>query len=53
MENLELKDFADYKSLSNPTYSPDGENLAFNVHCTNLEDNKYDTDIFIWNKKRV
>ena len=52
MENLELKDFADYKSLSNPTYSPDGENLAFNVHCADLENNKYNTDIFIWNNTK-
>ncbi|MDY0235045.1 MAG: S9 family peptidase [Gudongella sp.] len=52
MENLELKDFVDYKSLSNPTFSPNGENLAFNVHCVNLDDNKYNTDIFIWNKKK-
>ena len=52
MENLKLKDFVDYKSLSNPIFSPDGENLAFNVHCTDLEDNKYNTDIFIWNNTK-
>ena len=50
MENLKLKDFVDYKSLSNPTFSPNGENIAFNVHSVNLEDNKYKTDIFIWNQ---
>ena len=52
MENLKLKDFVDYKSLSNPIFSPDGENLAFNVHCADLEDNKYNTDIFIWNNTK-
>ena len=41
MENLKLKDFVDYKSLSNPTFSPNGENIAFNVHSVNLEDNKF------------
>lgn len=50
MENIKLKDFIDYKSLSNPTFSPNGENLAFNLHTINLEENKYNTDIFIWNK---
>ncbi len=52
MESLKLADFTDYKSLSNPMFSPNGENLAFNVHSIDLEDNKYNTDIFIWNKKK-
>lgn len=52
MDNLKLRDFVDYKSLSNPVFSPDGENLAFNLHCPNLDDNKYDTDIFIWNSAK-
>ena len=35
MENLKLKDFLDYKYLSNLEFSPNGENAGFVVNTTN------------------
>lgn len=51
MENLKLKDFLDYKYLSNLEFSPNGENAGFIVHTTNYDDNNYQSNIWLLNNK--
>jgi dipeptidyl aminopeptidase/acylaminoacyl peptidase len=51
MENLKLKDFLDYKYLSNLEFSPNGENAGFVVHTTNYDDNNYQSNIWLLNNK--
>ncbi len=49
MENLKLKDFLDYTFLSGLELSPDKNNGAFAVHTSDFEDNKYLSNIWIYN----
>lgn len=49
MENLELKDFLDYTFLSDLEIAPDKNNCAFVVHRSDFEDNKYLSNIWIYN----
>ena len=51
MENLKLKDFLDYKYLSNLEFSPNGENAGFVVHTTNYDDNNYQSNLWLLNNK--
>lgn len=51
MENLKLKDFLDYKYLSNLEFSPNGENAGFIVNTTNYDDNNYQSNIWLLNNK--
>ena len=51
MENLKLKDFLDYKYLSNLEFSPNGENAGFVVNTTNYDDNNYQSNIWLLNSK--
>ncbi len=51
MENLKLKDFLDYKYLSNLEFSPNGENAGFVVNVTNYDDNNYQSNIWLLNNK--
>lgn len=51
MENLKLKDFLDYKYLSNLEFSPNGENAGFVVNTTNYDDNSYQSNIWLLNDK--
>ena len=51
MENLKLKDFLDYKYLSNLEFSPNGENAGFVVNTTNYDDNNYQSNIWLLNNK--
>ncbi|MHD0314393.1 alpha/beta hydrolase family protein [Fusobacterium varium] len=51
MENLKLKDFLEYKYLSNLEFSPNGENAGFVVHTTNYDDNNYQSNIWLLNNK--
>lgn len=51
MENLKLKDFLDYKYLSNLEFSPNGENAGFVVNITNYDDNNYQSNIWLLNNK--
>lgn len=47
MPRLELRDFMKYSFLSQPTFSPDGEHLAFIVSiCDEVKDD-YDTGIYL------
>ena len=51
MENLKLKDFLDYRYLSNLEFSPNGENAGFVVNTTNYDDNNYQSNIWLLNNK--
>ena len=41
MEQLQLKDFLDYKFLSAVQYAPNGQKAAFVVSTCNEEENNY------------
>lgn len=49
MENLKLKDFLDYKFLSGLELSPNKKYAAFSVHTMDYDDNKYQSNIWIYN----
>ena len=49
MENLKLKDFLDYTFLSGLELSPDKNQAAFVVHSSDFEDNKYLSNIWLFN----
>ncbi len=40
-------DFKLYSMLSEPSFSPDGKRIAFSVRRANLEDDAYDSDIYV------
>lgn len=47
MKKIEIKDFLNFKYVSNPGFSPDGKCAAFIVQTASLEENKYNGDIYI------
>ena len=51
MEKLKLDDFTKYKFLSGLEISPKGSHTAFVLHEADLEDNKYLSNIYIYNNK--
>lgn len=51
MEKLLLEDFTKYKFLSNITYSPKGDKVAFTLHRMDLEENKYLSNIYVYDLK--
>ncbi|WP_077368729.1 alpha/beta hydrolase family protein [Anaerosalibacter sp. Marseille-P3206] len=48
MGNLKLDDFTKYKFLSGLKYSPDGKYLGFVVHRMDVEENKYLSNIWLY-----
>lgn len=48
LENLKLDDFTKYKFLSGIKYSPDGKHAAFIVHRMDVEENKYLSNIWLY-----
>lgn len=50
MENLKLKDFLDYKFLSGLELSTNKKHGAFVVHTSDYDDNKYLSNIWIFNR---
>lgn len=40
-------DFTRYRSFSEPSFSPDGGRVAFSVRQANLEDDSYDSDVYV------
>ncbi|MDO4594969.1 MAG: S9 family peptidase [Tissierellia bacterium] len=50
MKNLEIKDFVDYDFNSDVKISYDGKNIAFIKTKANLDDNKYESDLYQYNK---
>lgn len=51
MEKLQLDDFIKYKFLSGLKISPDGKNTGFVLSQADLEENKYSSNIYIYNEK--
>lgn len=52
MQKLMLEDFTKYKFLSNLKYSPQGKKLAFVVHEMDVEENKYLSNIHIYDLEK-
>lgn len=52
MENLKLDDFTKYKFISGPKFSPEGGKLAFVLHKIDVEDNKYLSNIYIYDQEK-
>ena len=51
MERLSLDDFTKYSFLSGLEFSPDGKHIAFIKHSIDLEDNKYLSYIYLFDKE--
>lgn len=51
MENLRLDDFTKYKFLSGIRFSPNGKKTGFVLHQMDLEENKYLSNIYIYNEE--
>lgn len=49
LENFKLEDFAKYKYISGVNHSPDGKNACFIVHESDIESNKYLSNLWILN----
>lgn len=45
-------DFKLYSTLSEPSFSPDGKKVAFSVKRANLDEDAYDSDVYIADLKR-
>lgn len=48
---VQLKDICDYKFISGLKLSPNNENAGFVVYQGNMKENKYDSYIWIYNRK--
>lgn len=48
MRKLELKDFLNYRFLSNLQYAPDGTKAAFVVSNCNEKENSYESRLWLW-----
>ena len=48
MRKLELKDFLNYRFLSNIKYAPGGKAAAFVVSNCNEEENCYESRLWLW-----
>lgn len=51
MENLQMADFLNYRFLSALKYSPDAAHAAFVVSQGNLEENRYRSCLYVWERK--
>ncbi len=47
MKKIEIRDFLDFRYVSAPGFSPDGEYAAFVVQTASVEDNRYNGDLYI------
>jgi dipeptidyl aminopeptidase/acylaminoacyl peptidase len=52
MEKLKLDDFTKYKFISGLRYSPTGKKLAFLLHEMDVENNKYLSNIYIYDLEK-
>lgn len=52
MQKLMLEDFTKYKFLSNLKYSPKGKKLAFVLHQMDVDENKYLSNIHIYDLEK-
>ena len=51
MRKINLDEFIKYKFISGIRYSPNGENVCFVVHESEVEENKYLSNLWIFNEK--
>jgi dipeptidyl aminopeptidase/acylaminoacyl peptidase len=51
LENIKIDDFLKFKAISGIEHCENGENACFVVHEMDLEENKYLSNLWIWNKK--
>ena len=51
MENIKLEDFTKYKFLSGVKHSPDGKHVCFAVHGMDVEENKYISNLWLYDVK--
>ncbi|WDV44491.1 S9 family peptidase [Clostridiaceae bacterium M8S5] len=49
MSSIKIDDFTNYKFLSRVKYSPNGENACFVVHSAEFDENKYNSNIWVYN----
>ncbi|MCM0647187.1 S9 family peptidase [Clostridium swellfunianum] len=49
MEKVKIDEFIKYKFLSGVKHSPDGKNVCFVLHETDLEENKYLSNLWLYN----
>ena len=47
-KRVEFQDLLKYRFLSSPRFSPDGSKIAFAVHRGDLEDNRYISNIWVY-----
>lgn len=52
MRNIQLEDFTKYKFLSSLNFSPKGDNACFVASNANLEDNNYNSNLWIYNDEK-
>ena len=52
MERIELQDMTKYKSLSSIKYAPDGKNIGFILHEMDEKNNRYLSNIHIYNLEK-
>ena len=48
MESIQIKDFLQYKYLSNVKYAPDGKKAAFVVANCNEDENSYESRLWLY-----
>ncbi len=48
MDELKIEDIAEYTFLSDLEYSPDGNNICYIVHESDLEENDYNSNLWIY-----
>ena len=49
MRKLNIDDFKNYKFLSGLDHSPDGTHLAFSLHEVDMEENRYLSNLYLFN----
>lgn len=49
MRNIQLDDFTKFKFLSSLTFSPKGDNACFVMSNCNVDDNNYDSNLWLYN----
>lgn len=50
MNPIKIETFTEFQFVSNPTFAPDGESIAFVVQHADLKDNDYKGDLYLYTK---
>ena len=51
MNPITIETFTQFQFVSNPSFSPDGSNIAFVVKHADLKDNDYKSDLYLYSCK--